>query len=198
MGWWCLGVGGKNTPQTGGGAAFGGTDTIAIQEALAPASAVLKAAREYGASVIHTTTYQENPELGTAAAHAAAAADPVPEEDVSPLAGELVIHQQKGAKGAFWNTNLETELRGRGITSLLFTGVTTDACVQITMKEAKDRGFLCLVVEEATASFSSRFKEFALEMISGPGGIGCRRCKLAEVLEALDPTRSAHLGNSFV
>jgi nicotinamidase-related amidase len=183
---------GGNNPQTGGGAAFGGTDTTALQEALAPASAVLKAAREYGTSVIHTTTFHDQ-ELGTAQA-----ADPVPEEDVSPLAGELVVHQQKGAKGAFWNTNLETELRGRGITSLIFTGVTTDACVQITMKEAKDRGFLCLVVEEATASFSSRFKEFALEMISGPGGIGCRRCKLAEVLEALDPTKSARLGNSFV
>jgi nicotinamidase-related amidase len=106
------------------------------------------------------------------------------EEAVAPLAGELVIH--KPGKGAFWNTNLENELIRRGVRSLIFTGVTTEVCVQTTMREANDRGFDCIVVEEATASYIPRFKDVALDMISSQGGIVGWRCKLAEVLSALE------------
>jgi biuret amidohydrolase len=93
--------------------------------------------------------------------------DIVPE--LAPLSGETVI--VKPGKGAFWATPLDDELRARGITHLLVAGVTTEVCVQTTMREANDRGYECLLVEDATESYFPEFKQATLEMVRAQGGI---------------------------
>ena len=78
---------------------------------------------------------------------------------------------RKPGKGAFYATNLEHQLHCRGITHLLFAGVTTEVCVQTSMREANDRGFECLIVEDCTGSYFPEFKRAAIEMIVAQGGI---------------------------
>jgi biuret amidohydrolase len=86
-----------------------------------------------------------------------------------PKAGEVVI--PKPGKGAFYATTLQAELAKRGITQLLITGVTTEVCVQTTMREANDRGYDCLLVEDGTESYFPAFKKATLEMVRAQGGI---------------------------
>ena len=88
---------------------------------------------------------------------------------LSPISGEVEI--DKPGKGAFYATRLDAALRERGITHLVFAGVTTEVCVQTTMREANDRGFECLLIEDATASYYPAFKQATLEMIRSQGGI---------------------------
>lgn len=88
---------------------------------------------------------------------------------VAPLPGEIVI--DKPGKGAFYATALPELLRHRGISHLIFAGVTTEVCVQTTMREANDRGYECLLVEDATESYFPEFKRATLEMIRAQGGI---------------------------
>mmetsp|Transcript_35554 Transcript_35554/g.107418 ORF Transcript_35554/g.107418 Transcript_35554/m.107418 type:complete len:266 (-) Transcript_35554:62-859(-) len=88
---------------------------------------------------------------------------------VEAKAGEKVVH--KPGKGAFYATDLEEHLRARGITHLVFTGVTTEVCVQTSMREANDRGFECVVLEDCTSSYFPEFRQSALEMIRAQGGI---------------------------
>lgn len=90
-------------------------------------------------------------------------------EALKPTPEEIVIN--KPGKGAFYQTELETVLQKRGITHLIFTGVTTEVCVQSTMREANDRGYECLLVEDATASYFPEFKQVTVEMIRAQGGI---------------------------
>lgn len=89
--------------------------------------------------------------------------------ELEPLPGEIVI--PKPGKGAFYNTNLESLLQEQDITHLIITGVTTEVCVQTTMREANDRGYECLLVEDATESYFPEFKQSTLEMIRAQGGI---------------------------
>jgi nicotinamidase-related amidase len=86
-----------------------------------------------------------------------------------PHPGDIVI--AKPGKGAFYATGLADALQQRRITRLIFGGVTTEVCVQTTMREANDRGYECLLVEEATGSYFPEFKVQALEMIRAQGGI---------------------------
>ncbi|MGF6241758.1 nicotinamidase-related amidase [Paraburkholderia sp. GAS38] len=88
---------------------------------------------------------------------------------LAPVEGELVI--DKPGKGAFYATRLSEALSARGITHLLFAGVTTEVCVQTSMREANDRGYECLLIEDATASYFPAFKQASLEMIRSQGGI---------------------------
>jgi biuret amidohydrolase len=88
---------------------------------------------------------------------------------LAPLPDEIVI--LKPGKGAFYNTPLQTILQERGITHLLITGVTTEVCVQTTMREANDRGYECLLVEDCTESYFPEFKQATLEMVRAQGGI---------------------------
>ena len=89
--------------------------------------------------------------------------------ELAPRPGEIVIH--KPGKGAFFNTNLDSILKERGITHLIFTGVTTEVCVQTTMREANDRGYECLLIEDATESYFPEFKQATVEMVRAQGGI---------------------------
>ena len=77
----------------------------------------------------------------------------------------------KPGKGAFCGTALHDELRSRGVTHLIVTGVTTEVCVQSTLREANDRGFDCLLVEDATESYFPAFKRATLDMVVAQGGI---------------------------
>lgn len=102
--------------------------------------------------------------------------------EVAPLAGELVI--DKPGKGAFYATGLDAMLRRRGISHLLLAGVTTEVCVQTTMREANDRGYECLLVEDAAASYFPAFHEATLSMIRAQGGIVGWTAPLAALLSA--------------
>jgi nicotinamidase-related amidase len=88
---------------------------------------------------------------------------------LSPTPGETVL--VKPGKGAFYATPLGELLAGWGVTHLVLAGVTTEVCVQTTMREANDRGFECLLVEDATESYFPQFKQATLEMIRAQGGI---------------------------
>ena len=94
-------------------------------------------------------------------------ADFVPE--LRPQGGDLVI--AKPGKGAFYATGLGAALEARRITHLIFGGVTTEVCVQTTMREANDRGYEGLLIEEATGSYFPEFKAATLAMIRAQGGI---------------------------
>jgi nicotinamidase-related amidase len=89
--------------------------------------------------------------------------------ELMPEAGDVVI--AKPGKGAFYGTRLAELLQDQQITRLIFGGVTTEVCVQTTMREANDRGYECLLVEEATGSYFPQFKAATLAMIRAQGGI---------------------------
>ena len=103
---------------------------------------------------------------------------------LAPLAGEVVI--DKPGKGAFYATALMDVLLARGITTLLFAGVTTEVCVQTTMREANDRGFDALLVEDATESYFPAFKAATLAMIRAQGAIVGWTATTDQVRKALD------------
>jgi biuret amidohydrolase len=101
----------------------------------------------------------------------------------TPIAGEIEI--DKPGKGAFYRTDLQLILERKGVTHLVFAGVTTEVCVQTSMREANDRGYECLVVEEATESYFPAFKQATLAMIRAQGGIVGWTATLADVERAL-------------
>jgi len=88
---------------------------------------------------------------------------------LAPLAGEIEI--DKPGKGAFYATPLHDRLQAAGITHLVFMGVTTEVCVQTTMREANDRGYDCLLLEDCCASYFPAFHAATLEMVRAQGGI---------------------------
>ncbi len=91
---------------------------------------------------------------------------------LAPLPGETVI--DKPGKGMFWATPVHSLLLERGVTHLVFAGVTTEVCVQTSMREANDRGFECLLIEDATESYFPEFKTATIAMLIAQGGIvGC-------------------------
>lgn len=103
---------------------------------------------------------------------------------LAPEPGEITL--DKPGKGAFYGTRLGALLAERGIESLILAGVTTEVCVQSTMREANDRGFDCLLAEDATASYFPRFKAATLEMIRAQGAIVGWTATVAQIEEALD------------
>ncbi len=102
---------------------------------------------------------------------------------VAPVAGEIEI--DKPGKGAFYATDLQAILQARGITHLVFAGVTTEVCVQTTMREANDRGYEGLLIEDATESYFPHFKAGAIEMITAQGGIVGWATPLSALKEAV-------------
>jgi biuret amidohydrolase len=88
---------------------------------------------------------------------------------LAPIAGEAVI--EKPGKGAFYRTQLQEHLDERGLSHLVLCGVTTEVCVQTTMREANDRGYECLLIEDATESYFPHFKQATLDMVRAQGAI---------------------------
>ncbi len=173
----------------GGFAESLGNDISNVQACI-PVIAKLQAAfRECGLPVIHTKEchkpdlsdlptakrYRGNPKIkigdmgpmGRILIDGEEGSDFVPEN--APIEGELVI--SKPGKDAFYSTQLRDYLQTRNISGLVITGVTTEVCVQTTMRVANDRGYDCLLVEDGTDSYFPEFKEVTLRALTAQGGI---------------------------
>src|SRR5262249_21544527 len=175
--------------EPGGFGAALGNDVTRLQAAVAPCRDILGAARRTGMLVIHTreghrADLSDAPPLkverGDPATRIGAMGpmgrilvrgepghDIIPE--LYPAAGEPVI--DKPGKGAFYQTDLELMLHNRSITTLLICGVTTEVCVNTTVREANDRGFRCIVLADCCASYFPEFHDMGLKMIKAQGGI---------------------------
>ena len=175
--------------EPGGFGAALGNDVSRLQVAVAPCREALVAARRAGMLVIHTRE-GHRPDLSDAPPHKVERGDPKlrigaqgpmgrilirgePGHDIIPelypAAGEPII--DKPGKGAFYQTDLELMLRNHAIDTLLVCGVTTEVCVNTTVREANDRGFRCVVLADCCASYFPEFHQAGLAMIKAQGGI---------------------------
>jgi len=112
--------------------------------------------------------------------------DIIPE--LAPIDGEVVI--DKPGKGSFYATPLEGILKSKGITHLAITGVTTEVCVQTTMREANDRGYECILIEDCTESYFPEFKKSTLDMVRAQGGIVGWTTSSGQLLDALKSAKA--------
>jgi nicotinamidase-related amidase len=189
--------------EPGGFGAALGNDVSLLASAVAPTKALLQAWRARRWPVVHTREshaadlsdcppakrHRGSPRLrigdpgpmGRLLVRGEPGCEIVPA--LAPESGEIVI--DKPGKGAFHATPLHSELQRLGVTQLVFAGVTTEVCVQTTMREANDRGYDCLLVEEATASYFPAFKVATIEMIVAQGGIVGWAAPLAALQAAL-------------
>ena len=103
--------------------------------------------------------------------------------ELYPKSGEPVI--DKPGKGAFYQTDLDLMLRNRGIETLLVGGVTTEVCVNTTVREANDRGYRCVVLADCCASYFPEFHAMGLAMIKAQGGIFGSVATSRSLLDAL-------------
>ncbi|MDB5945858.1 MAG: cysteine hydrolase [Ramlibacter sp.] len=107
--------------------------------------------------------------------------------ELAPQPGEIVL--DKPGKGAFYATPLHDLLQQAGITHLLFMGVTTEVCVQTSMREANDRGYESLLLEDCTESYFPQFKAAAVEMMRAQGAIVGWTATSKQLLPALRGAR---------
>ena len=180
-----------------------GNDVSQLARAVTPIANVLAAARKMGMLVVHTREGHK-PDLSDAppakverGAPSLRIGDPgpmgrilirgEPGHDIIPalypIAGEIVI--DKPGKGAFYATELGEVLRQHGIANLLVCGVTTEVCVNTTVREANDRGYRCVVISDGCASYFPEFHEMGLKMIKAQGGIFGWVAESAAVLKAM-------------
>lgn len=103
--------------------------------------------------------------------------------ELTPVAGEIVV--DKPGKGAFYATPLQAMLLQRAVSHLVFMGVTTEVCVQTSMREANDRGYDSLLLADCTESYFPHFKAATIEMIQAQGAIVGWTASSKELLQAL-------------
>jgi nicotinamidase-related amidase len=175
--------------EPGGFGAALGNDVSLLRRAVVPTQRVLAWARAVGLLIVHTRE-GHRPDLADLPPAKKARGnlklgigDPGPMgrilvqgepghdiiAELAPRAGETVV--DKPGKGAFHATALDAILRNRGIAQLVICGVTTEVCVNTTVREANDRGYECLVLEDCVASYFPEFHEMGLRMIKAQGGI---------------------------
>jgi len=187
---------------------FGETlgNDVALLQAIVPAcQAVLQAWRRAGGLVVHTREAHQpdlsdcppakrlrgNPSLRIGdvgpMGRILVAGEPGNQiiSALAPQPGEIVL--DKPGKGAFYATPLQNLLQQAGVTQLVFMGVTTEVCVQTSMREANDRGYDCLLLEDCTESYFPHFKSAALEMVRAQGAIVGWTAPSAALLPALPP-----------
>lgn len=180
-----------------------GNDVTRLQAIIPATAALIAGFRKAGLTIVHTRECHRpdladcppakkdrgNPKLrigdpgpmGRILISGEPGADIVPE--LYPQEGEIVI--DKPGKGAFYATPLGDMLKERGITQLVFAGVTTEVCVQTTMREANDRGYECLLAEDATESYFPEFKKAAIDMMTAQGAIVGWVAPVSSIVEAL-------------
>ena len=166
-----------------------GNDVSLLRKAIAPTKKVLDAARQRKMLVIHTREghRQDLSDLPQSkklrGKLKAGIGDPGPMgrilvrgeyghdivDELKPAPGEPVV--DKPGKGAFYATDLDSMLHNRGIRQLVVCGVTTEVCVNTSVREANDRGYDCLVLEDCVGSYFPEFQVAALNMIKAQGGI---------------------------
>jgi len=188
-----------------------GNDVSRLARAVTPIASVLAAAREMGLLVIHTRE-GHLPDLSDAppakierGAPSLRIGDPGPMgrilvrgepghdiiPELYPLDSEIVI--DKPGKGAFYATGLSEVLSRFGIENLLVCGVTTEVCVNTTVREANDRGYRCVVIADGCASYFPEFHEMGLKMIKAQGGIFGWVADSSAVLTAMQAQTSNYL-----
>src|SRR4051795_13293143 len=166
-----------------------GNDVSQLARAVKPIASVLEAARDIGMLVVHTRE-GHLPDLSDAppakierGAPSLRIGDPGPMgrilirgepghdiiPELYPLDSEVVI--DKPGKGAFYATDLDALLRNFGIQHLLVCGVTTEVCINTTVREANDRGYRCVVLSDCCASYFPEFHQMGLAMIKAQGAI---------------------------
>jgi nicotinamidase-related amidase len=194
--------------EPGGFGAALGNDISRLKTAVGPCADVLAAARRAGILIIHTRE-GHRPDLTDAPPMKVERGDPAmrigapgpmgrilvrgePGHDIIPelypMPGEPVV--DKPGKGAFHATDLDAMLKNRGIAQLIVCGVTTEVCVNTTVREANDRGYECVVVEDCVGSYFPEFQEFGLRMIKAQGGIFGWVASSEAVIAALPTTGS--------
>ena len=104
-------------------------------------------------------------------------------DELKPAPGELVI--DKPTKGAFGATDIDLVLRNRGVTHLIFTGITTDVCVHTIMREANDLGYECLLLADCTGATDYGNYEAAVKMIKMQGGVFGAVSDSAKLIEVI-------------
>lgn len=189
--------------EPGGFGAMLGNDVTTLQKIVPACQQLLALAREHGLHIIHTQEAHDPrlsdcpPSKKARGRLACGIGDPGPlgrvlvagepgagfVPELLPLPGDTVL--RKPGKGAFHATGLDSRLKARGITHLLIAGVTTEVCVQTTMREANDRGYECLLVTDCSASYFAHFHEAVVEMVVAQGGIVGWAAPLAAVRGAL-------------
>ena len=102
--------------------------------------------------------------------------------------GDVII--DKTANGAFTHTDLDRVLRAKGISHLLFSGCTTDVCVHSTLREARDRDFQCLLIEDACASCDAYAHAAAIHMVTVEDGVFGVVAKADAVIAGLNRLRA--------
>ena len=168
-----------------------GNDVSKVQRAIGPCRSALEAARNKGMLILHTREghradladvhphkldrrgARSTPTIGQAGPMGRILIRGEPGHDIIselyPQAGEPII--DKPGKGSFYATDLEAILTANGIQTIIVCGVTSEVCVHTTIREGNDRGYHCIALSDACASYNDEFHEVAMRMITAQGGI---------------------------